>query len=791
MNVSTKWLSTYVDLSGVTPQQLAERLTLAGLEVEGVEPIAHGTDLVIGEVLTCEPMPQSDHLSLTTVNTGSNVLPIVCGAPNVAAGQRVIVAQNGSVLPQITIKKTSIKGHESNGMICSLLELGVDAKYLSDDQKSGIEVLGPDAPIGGDPLAYLGLDDTILDVKLTPNRSDCNALWSLALEVGALLDRPVHLPEAIRFTEKKSTLEVGSETSKCPVFIGKVIGQLSVGPSPMWLKRALNAVGIKSINNVVDISNYVMIETGQPLHFYDASKLAKMEITVKDHLRGIVKTLDESEIHLHHDDIVITCNGHPIGLAGIMGGDDSKIDESTTAIVIEAAQFSPAQIRHTSRRVNLMTEASLRFQKGLDPMAAAKAVERSTALLVELAKATALEETVVYGQPDASNIHVSVTAEHVRTLLGTPVSTATILDIFTRLRFNPVQTNDGIDCTIPSYRLDIRVAQDLIEEVGRFVGYGDLKGTLPVMPMTVGGYDARQTLRNRIRSLCVGFGMHEVITYTLVHHTKTQQGVHPIPDPQPLISPLSDERQYIRNSLLPSVLESVAYNQAHKQSDFQLFEVSALTHPKTNEERVVLIQAGKQSLSRWQQEERAYDFYSLKGVVEVMLEELGFSSQRLHWIPVSDHPFFHPTQSVKVVLDHTELGILGKQHPLAAKALGMEPVLMAELNLEPLLKAKTAKIKFTAINKSPVVVRDLALLVDRHVTGDQIESTIAEAAKNVLLGIEIFDVYTGDRIDADKQSVALTLRLQGEQTLTDVEIAQTMSAITEALQRKLNAILRG
>ena len=263
MNVSTKWLSTYVDLSGISPQQLADRLTLAGLEVEGLEPIAHGTHLVIGEVVTCERMPNSDHLSVTTVNIGSAILSIVCGAPNVAAGQRVIVAQNGSVLPQITIKKTSIKGHESNGMICSLLELGVDPKSLSESQKSGIEVLGHDAPIGGDPLAYLGLDDTILEVKLTPNRSDCNALWSLALEVGALLNRLVHLPKAPAFIEKPSSLVVGSETSKCPVFIGKTIGKVTVGPSPLWLKRALNAVGIKSINNVVDISNYVMIETGQ------------------------------------------------------------------------------------------------------------------------------------------------------------------------------------------------------------------------------------------------------------------------------------------------------------------------------------------------------------------------------------------------------------------------------------------------------------------------------------------------------------------------------------------------
>lgn len=793
MKVSTKWLSQLVDLTDLSASDIAERLTLAGLEVEGITSLASGTNLVIGEVLTCEKHPESDHLSKTTVNTGKEVLSIICGAPNVAAGQKVIVAQNGSVLPKITIKKTVIKGVESNGMICSLLELGVDPKSLTDSQKAGIEVLDPKAPVGGDPLSYLGLDDVILEVKLTPNRSDCNALWSLAYEVGALFKRKVTLPDYAKYENigSKTALKVASDTAKCPLFIGKKIGKLTVKPSPLWMKQALNAVGIKSINNVVDISNYVMIETGQPMHFYDAAKLAKPEIIVKDNLLGIVKTLDDSDIHLHKEDIVITCDGKPIGLAGIMGGDDSKIDEATTGIIIEAAQFSTAQIRHTARRVNLMTEASLRFQKGLDLNAAHKAVMRSVQLLIELADAQAIEETVFAGMPSTPEKTVKVHPQHINDLLGAVYPLQTDLEIFGALGFRPVMDGESIVCTIPTWRLDIDVAQDLIEEVGRYVGYADLKGTLPELPMTLGGYDPRQRLRNKIRALCVGFGMNEVITYTLVHESKTQEGVDVLEHPGALISPLSDERQYVRNNLLNSILETVVYNQSHKIKDFQLFEISTLSQIDRCQERLALIQSGSITINRWQKQSREADFYSLKGVVETLLAENGYNPARLSYEPVSDHPFFHPYQSVKVILDKTDLGLMGRIHPVLAQKLGIDSILMAELNLEPLLKAKTAKVRYNAIVKVPSVVRDLALVVDQSVSAATLEKVITDAAKTLVKAVEVFDVYTGEHIEAGKKSLALSITFQAEDhTLNDDEIQAAFALILEALKAKTGAGLR-
>lgn len=793
MKVSYNWLNKYVDLKGVTAQILADTLTLAGLEVESINPIASGTNCVIGQVLSCVDHPESDHLHLTKVDIGSEILEIVCGAPNVAKDQKVIVAQVGAVLPELTIKASTIKGQASQGMICSLLELGVDEKHLNEAQKSGIEVLSQDAPIGLEALSYLGLDDVILDMKPTPNRSDFNALWSVAYEVGALLNRPVHLPwkKDLHQQGKPSSLKVGSTTEKCPLFVGKMIGSVKVGPSPKWMQDALNAVGIKSINNVVDISNYVMVETGQPLHFYDAHKLVHKDIIVKDHQTGALETLDGSKFELNDLDLVITSNNQAIGLAGIMGGEDSKIDELTHSIIIEAAQFNPTSIRHTSRRVNLMTEASLRFQKGLDPQSALKAVDRSVELLCDLAQATDLEATQIYGQANAQEKHVSVRPEHISALIGQTIALDTIVDIYTRLQFKPVLKHDQIDCTIPSYRLDIDVAEDLIEEVGRIVGYAQLPGTLPMMPTTVGGYNPRQLQRQQIRQLCVGFGLHEVITYTLVHEDKTKMGVNPLENPASLISPISEERKAIRNNLLPSVLEAVAYNQAHKMKDFGVFEISNLNTKVQQEERLVIVLSGSQQRSLWQKQSLPFDFYALKGLIEVILEERGFSGHRVRFEANPNHPLFHPLKSATVKIDKEVIGICGEIHPKAAQTFNVSSVYMTELNLEPCLTLKAAKIKFSPIIKYPSVVRDLAFVVDESILASDIEKLIRSVGKSQVMDVTIFDVYQGDKIEIGKKSMALKVVYQAQDhTLTDEEIQSLHQKTVEACRDQLNAQLR-
>lgn len=447
MRISRKWFNQYMDVQDLSIEEIAAKITNAGFEVEGIEHLSQGTNLVIGHVETCCDHPDSDHLHCTTVNVGNEVLKIVCGAPNVAAGQNVIVALDGAKLPGGEIKKGVIRGQESNGMICSLLELGVDPSSLNDEQKSGIEVLPKDAPIGNkDPLGYLGLDDEILDVGLTPNRNDCLAGFNMVKETGAILNRPVTLPNYDGASDcgGKSSLHVESKTEKCPLFYGKLINHLEIGPSPKWMKELLAASGVKSINNIVDISNIVMLETGQPMHFYDAKAIPDHSIVVADGFSEDYTALDGVTYQLQPEDIVITNQGKPIGIAGVMGGDDSKILDTTDSIIIECAIFDHVSIRNTARRLNLSTEASLRYQKGIEPLASKKALDRAVQLLIEYASASGIEETVQYGQTPYQPKVIDCTLNEINNRLGTDFNLDEVLDVFTRLDFKPNERRQNL-----------------------------------------------------------------------------------------------------------------------------------------------------------------------------------------------------------------------------------------------------------------------------------------------------------------------------------------------------------
>ncbi|MBQ4375010.1 MAG: phenylalanine--tRNA ligase subunit beta, partial [Erysipelotrichales bacterium] len=467
MKVSYNWLKQYVDLTGITPEELADRLTSSGLEVEGVEKTAYATKLVIGKMLECKDHPNSDHLHICKVDTGNGVSQIVCGAPNAmeAVGKKVIVALPGCELPGGTIRESKVRGEDSAGMICALFELGVDKKSLSEKQLHGIEILDDDAPLGEtNVLGYLGLDDTVLDVSLTPNRADCLAMWSLAKQTGAVLNRPVYLPEEYKAPEElPATATIRIETDKCAWFLGKVVHKVKLGPSPEWIRKALQANGVKSINNLVDISNLVMLETGQPLHYYDLKKIQDREITVKQGLNEVYTALDDIEYKIEPEDIMITNKGRAVGIAGIMGGDDSKIDETTEAILIEAACFDHVCVRNTSLRLNLQTEAAQRFIKMIEPQAGVKAMWRSVELLTKYADAEGIEETVVAGNLIDGVKTISLTRSKVNAVLGTNFTMEEILDPLKRLCFNPRTEGETITVTIPSYRYnDISLPEDVI-----------------------------------------------------------------------------------------------------------------------------------------------------------------------------------------------------------------------------------------------------------------------------------------------------------------------------------------
>lgn len=800
MIISKKWLGQYMDLSDITIEEMAERITDAGLEVEGVAHMSSGSKLVIGKVLSCEAHPDSDHLHVCQVDLGDTSEQIVCGAPNVAAGQKVIVARVGAKLPDGEIKAGMIRGQASNGMICSLLELGVDAHMLSEESKNGIEVLDEDAPVGNeDPLGYLGLDDAILDVGLTPNRNDCMAAWSMALETGAILHKEVTLPyeEGSANIGTPTKLKVSSETEKCPLFLGKVINHVTIKPSPKWMKELLMAAGMKSINNVVDISNIVMLETGQPLHFYDINAIPAQEITVKDHQACTYTALDGVDYALTDDDIVITTEGKPIGIAGIMGGDDSKIEDTTSGIIIEAAIFHHVAIRNTARRLNLNTDASVRYQKGIEPMATFKAMDRAVALLREYADADGIEETVQYGDNHYTPVAFDVNLDSINKLLGTTFAEAEVMQVLEDLHFAPSKQGENIHVCIPSYRTDISMEADIAEEIIRILGYDRLPSTLPYMPATLGALDNRQRMRRRVRDILSNLGYNEAVSYSLVSKKHIEDAILPCSqDIVEMASPMSEDRRYVRNSLLPSLLGCIAYNQARNQHDVALFEISNVYGNHHVEERLAVAASGALQKNRWQKFSVDVDFYTLKGLAESMLEALGFSNNRIRVQENKlDTKHFHPYRSAELYLGKELLGIFGEIHPAMAKEYAIDDVYGMELNLEVLLNNKASKVKFIEVSKYPSVSRDLALVVKEDVKVADILNSIRKNGKlgkeNIIQNVEVFDVYTGEYVEEGHKSIALSINFQSnERTLKDKEINEIFDKILETLKHDVDAQLR-
>lgn len=796
MKVSINWLKEYVSLDGVSAVELADALTTAGLEIEGVDPVAQGTNLVIGEVLSCNPHPDSDHLNVCMVEYGEGPTQIVCGAPNCKAGIKVIVAKVGAELPEITIKAAKVRGQESNGMLCSLRELGVNEKYLREDQINGIEILPSDAPVGNtEVLKYLGYDDVVLDASQTPNRADCMAMWSVAKEVGAVLRREVKLPvyEGASNVGKPTTLQVASKTEKCPHFLGKIVGKVVVKESPKWMQDYLHAAGVRAINNVVDISNYVMIETGQPLHFYDLAKMPHKEITVIDDVDMKLTALDGVEYDVVKGDLLITTGGEATGIAGIMGGDDSKIDETTTGIIIEAAHFNHVSIRNSAKRLGLMTEAASRYIKGLEKLAQNKAMDRAVQLLIEYAEASELEETVEAGSVNYTPIQVTETLEHCNELLGTSFEMNEVVEVLNALDFSPVVDGTTFTCTIPSYRTDIAIREDIDEEIIRLIGYDRLKETLPTMEATAGKLTHRQTLRRTTKQVLTGLGIREVITYTLVKEQYMNEAVLPLGDHVQLASPMSEDRKYVRNSMMPSMLECLSYNQARKASNVNLFEISNVYEKGKVQERVGILLSDSLQENRLQKINIKSDFYALKGIVMAWLDKLGFASNRITVKENTlDTKHYHPYRSAALYLQNDLIGIIGEVHPSYAKQMNVSACVYAELNFDLLVDTKTSKVRFVALDRYPSVSRDIALVVSTDTSAQSILDVINKVGKKLVQSTEVFDVYQGEHVEKGCKSIALNIVYQAnDHTLTDDEVVPLHQEILNELESKCNAKLRG
>lgn len=794
MRLSYKWLSEYVDLSDVTPKELADKMTTAGLEVEGIEPMAEAEGLIIGEVEECEDV-EGTHLHKTLTNVGDRKYQIICGAPNCRKGLKVIVALPGAKLPGGVIEAKPLHGLESNGMLCALFELGVDKKALRQEQIDGIEELPLDAPVGETKvLEYLGLDDTILDVSLTPNRADCSAMWNMAKEVGAILHKEVHWPdyEGKADVGEEGDFKVYTKSEKCTCYIGKVVNHVKVGPSPKWMQQYLNAAGMNSINNVVDISNFVMLETGQPLHYYNLKKLPHHEITVVDDRDFQLTALDGVTFDVQKGDLVITTNNEATGIAGIMGGEESMIDEETDSIFIEAAKFDHASIRRTSIRLNLITEAAQRFTKGIEACAMQKAVDRSVQLLEKYADASGFEKTVMAGEVGYEPQIVKETLTHCNDLLGTDFKMDEVVDTLKWLDFKPEVNGDEITCHIPSYRIDIDGKADIDEEIIRLLGFDSLPSTIPNIEATVGQRNNKQLVRKTTREAMMAEGLNEIVTYTLVNEDYAKNGFNPLPDPVELAMPMSEARKYTRTNLINSVMEVVQYNQAHSNTNNAFYEMSKVYAKGVEQERLAIVLDGAYMEDKLRHVSVDGDFYAMKGIILNWLQRLGYAGSRLKIEENKmDTTHFHPYRSALISLGGKKLGVFGELHPEYAKKFDLKRVTYAELNLEPVFEAKAGRIKFTELPKFPSVTRDIALVVDKKVTAqDLIKAITTSGVKNILSDAEVFDVYEGEHVAEGKKSVAIKLTFQTDHTLKDDEIQEAVNKIMDNLSKRTKAELR-
>ena len=799
MKISRKWLSQYMDISDLSMEDIATKVTAAGLEVEGLYKLSQGTNLVIGYVEECVEHPDSDHLHCTKVNIGDETIDIVCGAPNIAAGQKVIVALPGAKLPGGEIKSGVIRGKESNGMICSLLELGVEPHLLDEKQKSGIEVLSEEAPVGyTDPLEYLGLKDEVLDISLTPNRTDCLSAFNMALEAGAVLEKEVTLPDynGVANCGNETNLKIESKTKKCSAFLGKIIGSVTIKESPRWMKELLMASGMNSINNIVDISNIVMLETGQPIHFYEKETIKDQSIIVKDGLDQDYIALDGETYHLKPEDIVITNQGMPIGIAGIMGGNDSKINNQTQGLIIECARFDHVAIRNTSRRLNLSTESSLRFQKGIEPLAIQKAMDRAVELLIQYADADNIEETVEYGDLTYKPVVIEGTLDQINNRLGTNYRKEEVQSVFERLHFAPRFTNEKFTVTIPSYRTDIEGIADLSEEVIRIMGYDNLPSTLPSMEMTEGKLNSKQRFIRQVREFLCEQGLQDCVTYTLVSENKKDNAILSVGETIELASPMSEERRYIRTSVLPSLLDVVSYNQARNIKDVNVFEISDVASNEAVRSHLAFALTGALRETRWNNYSLVADFYTAKGLIETILDNAGIAEKRLSYRQNKmDVEHFHPYQSAELWIGKDLIGVFGTIHPRYAKELELKDVIIGEFNFEKIIEVKKSKIKFAPISKYPSVQRDVAFVIERNLPVQNVKDVILKNGKigkeNVIRTVDIFDVYEGEHVQSDEKSVAIKIIFQSDHhTLTDKEINELFDKILNCIKKECNAQLR-
>lgn len=809
MLASINWLKKYVDIN-VTPEELAEKLTRVGLEVEGVNYLGAGLEGVLtGKVTTIERHPNSDHLWICRMDYGSGeIVQILTGAQNVHQDDIVPVAVVGSQLPNgMKLKKAKMRGLDSFGMLCSAEELGIDAKLLLPEQRNGIFILPPDTPVGVDIKQVLGLDDVVLDIDLTANRGDCTNIIGLAREVAAVLGTELRIPdmsvkeEAGGNAATMAKIQVQA-VDLCSRFSVRVLKNIKIGPSPEWMQKHLRACGMRPISNVVDVTNYVMLELGQPMHAYDYDKVGGHTLIVRRAVAGEkLVTLDGQERVLDSGMIAIADPDHAVGLGGVMGGLETEVTDATVNVMLEAATFNGPSIRRTSKALGLRSEASGRFERGVDTVLTHNALNRAAHLLEQMGACETVSGIVESYPAEVKPMVIRVNPAAINTRIGVEITVEEMMTILKKLQFSVEQDGEELVVTAPSWRYDVTCDADISEEIARMHSYEKIAAHMPLLPLVQGRQAVVEDVRDMVEDYLVSIGLNEVMTYSFIHPGSFDKLSLPKDDARrkaiELMNPISDEFKVMRTTLVPSILNTVSYNLAHQIDSVKVFEVGRTYLPQSLplsefpiEKRVLCAAiSGRRSELNWTESKDNVDFYDIKGAAEGVLAALQVTDYKL---VLQTQPYLHPGKSCSIEYKGELIGCFGEIHPTVAANFELSSdTYILELAIEPLVDDAVKIPKYTHLPKFPGTSRDIAVVVPLEVSMSELEVVIRANAGELLTAVKVFDVYTGKQVAAGCKSVAFNLTFQADdRTLTDVEIDSVIKNVVDKVGAAYKATLR-
>ena len=814
MLASLEWLKQYVDIN-IPVDVLVDKITRAGLEVETVTNLGEGLEGVLtGKVTKIERHPDSDHLWVCQMDYGQGIVQILTGAQNVKQNDIVPVAVVGSTLPPssrnpegMKLAAVKMRGLDSFGMLCSADELGIDNKLLLPEQRNGIFILPADTPIGVDVKEVLGLNDVVIDIDLTANRADCFSIIGLAREIAALTGCPLKMPAmdvaeaAGGNAQEMATIKIEAP-ELCPRFTVRVLKNIKITESPEWMQKRLRACGMRPISNVVDVTNYVMLELGQPMHAYDYDKVAGHTLVVRRGGEGEkLMTLDEQERTLDPSMIVIGDAERAVGLGGVMGGFDTEVTGETVNVMLEAASFHGPSIRRTSRSLGLRSEASGRFERGVDTIKTQNALNRAAYLLEQMGACETVAGIVEAYPEEIKPAVIKVTPEVISGRIGITISKEEMVKTLTALEFGVEEEGDALVITAPSWRNDVTCNADISEEIARIHGLDHIESHMPVLGMAQGRQFVVEDVKDSIQDYMVAVGMNEVMTYSFINQSAFDKLQLAADDSRrnaiELLNPITDEFRVMRTTMAPSVLNAAAYNLARQHNKVAIFEVGRVYLPKelplkeqaTEKSMLCAVISGKCNDLNWCTCRDNVDFYDMKGVVEGLMAKLMLNDYKLVHYAV---PYLHPGKSCAVEVDGKIIGWFGELHPLAQEAFGLpQEAYILEMEVEPLVAAAIAVPKYKHLAKYPSMSRDIAVVVPLEVTNAELEAVIREHAGELLIGVKVFDIYTGKQVAEGCKSMAFNLTYQAaDRTLTDAEVDASMKTVIAKVAEEYKAELR-